>query len=268
MPHIKAKSGINWHVDVEGEGDHLLFIHGWGVDKRIWRQQSKYFSQFSKVCTIDLPGHGKTSWRKTTLEVMGEDLAYLIDEMQLDNLTIIGSSMGGLLSLQLYDLFPEKVKGLVFVGSMPKFSKSEDYPYGLDVEQIRKLSGQLDNAYPSVVQIFFRSLFTREERESRRFKWLMKFRQTDEAPMKKALAEYLDILETVDLRETLKKVAIPLQFINGEGDEICNQDTVGYIKSLVPQARFDQFEKCGHFPFLSRPHEFNQILNEFLQGLD
>ena len=44
MPHLKGKSGIEWKYEMEGSGEPLVFIHGWGVDHRIWRQQLKYFS--------------------------------------------------------------------------------------------------------------------------------------------------------------------------------------------------------------------------------
>jgi len=261
---MKGHSGINWHYDINGEGDFLLFIHGWGVDHRIWRQQSKFFSRYYKVMMIDLPGHGKSSWQKVPLEDMAKDLHNILRIVSIDPITIVGSSLGGLLGLKLYALHPEKIKRMVFVGSMPKFSRSQDYPFGLDVKEMRKLGGQLDVAYPQIVNIFFRSLFTKEERESRRFKWLQKFRRTDETPMQAALMEYLDILEAEDLRGVLKDMSIPMQFINGEGDEICCPETVKYLRKLCPDSRFDSFAKCGHFPFLSQPHTFNQILNDFL----
>jgi len=66
MPHLKGHNGFNWHYDIDGEGENLVFLHGWGVDKRIWRQQSKYFLKFYKVTTIDLPGHGQTNWQNCT----------------------------------------------------------------------------------------------------------------------------------------------------------------------------------------------------------
>ncbi len=265
MPHLKAKSGIEWHFDVEGEGENLLFIHGWGVDKRIWRQQSKFFSQYYRVMTVDLPGHGKSSWKKVDLDVMVTDLRFLLDEQKFSDVTIVGSSLGGMVSLKFYSLFPDGIKRMIFVGSMPKFSKSEDYPHGLDVERIRKLGGQLESDYPSIINIFFRSLFTRQERQTRRFKWLQRFRQDIDIPMARALAEYLDILEKEDLREALKTVHVPLQFINGREDEICTKETVAFLKELAPKSRFDFFEQCGHFPFLSKPHEFNEIMEEFLK---
>ncbi len=266
MPAIKAPSGIEWNYDLDGEGEPILFIHGWGVDKRIWRQQSKYFSQQYKILTVDLPGHGQSSWRKVAMGVMAEDLKAILERIPIDCVSIIGSSIGGMLALKLYEIYPEVVKRLVFIGSMPKFAKSEDYPYGLDVGQIRKLGGQLKTNYPAMVNIFFRSLFTIEERGSRRFKWLMKFRQTNQVPMKEALIEYLDILEAEDLRNVLKNVQAPMQFINGTHDEICRRDTMDYLQSVLPSARFDFFKRCGHFPFLSKPHEFNAVLEDFLKS--
>ena len=264
MSYITTQSGISWHYDCEGNGEPLIFLHGWGVDSRIWRQQTKFFSQFFQVLTIDLPGHGQSTWQKVPLAQMASDLKYILESLRLKHLTIVGSSLGGLFALKLYELFPQNIKRIIFVGSMPKFAKSQDYPYGLDLDQLRKLNRQLQTNYPSIINIFFHSLFTREERESRRFKWLQKFRRNDEAPIKEALAEYLDILEEEDLTEVLRSIQLPLQFINGKEDYICNRQTVAFLKTLTPRSRFDDFDQCGHFPFLSKPYEFNKILLEFL----
>jgi pimeloyl-[acyl-carrier protein] methyl ester esterase len=148
---------------------------------------------------------------------------------------------------------------------MPKFSKSEDYPYGLDVEKIKKLSGQLTTDYPGIINIFFRSLFTNHERQTRRFKWLQRFRRAESFPMKQALREYLDVLEKEDLRSVLKNAHLPVYFINGQEDTICDRSAIVFLKELCPQAQFSFFEKCGHFPFLSMPYEFNEVLEKLLK---
>ena len=267
MPIIKAASGIEWNYYLEGE-EHsqvLFFIHGWGVDGRIWRQQVKYFSQNFKVLSIDLPGHGQSSWQKVPLRVMAEDVRQVLGDLNISRLTVVASSLGGLLSFKFYETSPQVFERLILVGSMPKFSKSADHPHGLDVAQMRKLGGQLNTAYPSIINIFFRSLFTQHERESRRFKWLQKFRETDTLPMRQALAEYLDILEQEDLRHVLKDMRLPVQIINGFEDQICTRETVAYIQAALPQVRVDYFKQCGHFPFLSKPHEFNQVVDNFLK---
>ncbi|HLF17593.1 MAG TPA: alpha/beta hydrolase [Candidatus Omnitrophota bacterium] len=265
MPHLKTGSGISWHYEAEGEGEDLLFIHGWGVDRRIWRQQLKYFSQFYRVISVDLPGHGKSEWIKMDLQNMAEDLMEILMHVRVEKVSVVGSSIGGLLALKLYQFFPQIIKKMIFVGSMPKFAKSKDYPHGLDIERMRKLGGQLDTNYPAIINIFFRSLFTKEERKSRRFKWLQKFRQFDDLPSRPALIQYLDIMEQEDLRDVLKAIKVPVQFINGREDEICRAETVEFLKNSCPNAKLEYFEQCGHFPFLSKPYEFNETLEKFLK---
>ena len=266
MPDIKSRSGLQWHYDVAGTGPNLLFLHGWGVNMMIWRQQYKYFSQQYRTMMIDLPGHGRSEWRWMTLEQITQDLEDVLDQLGMHELTVVGSSFGGLVALKLYDLYPEMITRFSLCGTQAKLSYSTDNPFGLEIERIRKLSSQVDADYPGIINIFFRSLFTKEERATRRFKWLQTFRKTDAMPDKDALANMLEILEKEDLREVMFRIDRPIQFINGTEDNLCPLGNFAHIKEKIPQARFDWFHKCGHFPFVSQPHEYNQILDNFLKS--
>ncbi len=265
MPHVKSKSGINWHYETKGQGEPLIFLHGWSVDGRIWRQQVKYFSKNFVVYSFDLPGHGQSSWGEISLTDMARDLIHIFDTLELKKVNIIGSSLGGLLSIKLFELDSSRFRKMILVGSLPKFVQSPDYPFGLEMPYILKLAGMLKSDYPSMVQIFFRSLFTPKERSSRRFKWIQRFRQLDRVPQKEALLYLLDTLKEEDLRESFKKISIPLQVVNGAEDYICSLQSIDYLKQHKPQARINIFEHCGHFPFLSKPYEFNAVLESFLK---
>ena len=265
MPFFKSPNTIDWYYDVEGEGQVLVFLHGWGVDRRIWRQQVKHFQKFCCTVTIDLPGHGQSSWQDVSLKLMAEDIHEILQARRAAPLTLIGSSLGGLVALKYYDLFPSTVERLVLVGAMAKFAKSADHPYGLDIEQMRHLENYVETEYPSIVNVFFRSLFTNEERQTRRFIWLQKFRQRDVPPAQKALVKYLDILEKEDLRGVLRRIKVPTQIVSGEKDPICDRPSVEFLRNQIPGARFDEFKDCGHFPFLSKAYEFNAVLEDFLK---
>ncbi len=267
MPFYKTFTNIDWYYELEGEGPSLVFIHGWGVNHRIWRQQVKYFSRKFRVLAVDLPGHGQTQYHTITFADMVYGLIDIVQALGLAPVTIVGSSMGGLVAFKVYDVCPQIIRALVFVGSQPKFSRSQDYPFGLDVPNIRKLAHQIETHYPNMLNIFFRSLFTRQERATRRFKWIQTFRKTDYIPDQKALLEMLDVLEREDLRYVLDKLAVPVQFINGTEDTICPKELFRQIKEKVPSVRLDWFEECGHFPFLSKPMEFNLVMDDFLQTL-
>ncbi|MDP2652545.1 MAG: alpha/beta fold hydrolase [Candidatus Omnitrophota bacterium] len=266
MPYLKTKRGMNWHYEVEGQGDPILFIHGWGVDSRIWRQQVKHFSARFCAVAVDLPGHGKTEWRKISLAEIAGDIREVLWDLGLEKVGVVGSSLGGLVALKLFAIAPQAVRFLVFVGSQPRFSRSEDYPYGLEVSRIRKLAAQLNSDYPSMVNIFFRSLFTHYERGSRRYKWIQTFRQNIDFPHKEALLQMLDVLENEDLREHMPRGGLPVQFINGTDDYICPKELFTYFSRTIPGATLDLFPRCGHFPFLTKPYEFNETIERFLSS--
>lgn len=261
----KAPSGLTWSYELRGEGEPLLFIHGWGCSQNVWKQQTEYFSRSYKVLTIDLPGHGKSNWKKISLNKIADDIHWITGQLGLKELNIIGSSLGGLVALKLLALYPRMIKRLTFVGVLPKFTRTKDFPHGLELNQIRMLSGQLDTDYPQIVQIFFRSLFTGQERRSERYKWLQQFAPREEVPRKAALKEFLRFLENEDLRETFAKVNVPVQFINGTDDYICSKESARAMQKSVPKSRLDLFKGCGHFPFLTKPVEFNRVVEKFLK---
>lgn len=266
MPHIKTNDDVKWYYEVAGQGEPVLFIHGWGVNMRIWKQQAKNLSKKFSVILIDLPGHGQSSWKKIDLHNIAVDINFIIEKLGYSKINIVACSLGGLIALKMFELFPDKIKRLVLVGSQARFVWADDYPFGLKIERIEKLSGQIREHYPSMINIFFRSLFTKEERKSRRFKWIQTFRQRDSYPNQEALLDLLVILSKEDLRDTLKKANFPLQFIYGDDDYICPKGLHKLLEEQFPAARFNYFEKCGHFPFLSKPYEFNKVLNEFLES--
>jgi pimeloyl-ACP methyl ester esterase len=264
MHYLESPRGIQWHYDCEGDGPVLLFLHGWGVDHRIWRQQFKYFSKDYRVISIDLPGHGKTTWQPVTLHDIADEILRVLDHLGLSSFSVVASSFGGLVALKLVGLTPGRLSSMVFAGSQAKFVRDDDYPYGLDVSRLYKLADQLNNDYPTIVNIFFRSLFTKQERASRRYKWIQTFRRTDGVPEKDALLGYLEILKDTDLRHVLHNLVLPVQFINGTEDYICPPSLYHELKDKLGQARFDWLPECGHFPFLIEPHTFNKKLEEFL----
>jgi len=270
VPELRTQQGLTLYYDREGEGTPILFLHGWGVDRRIWRQQVKHFCHDHETYSLDLPGHGRSLWPLPGLEGFPgiEDLAAGILQI-LDGkkkIKVVASSFGGLVALEMIKQNPESVSACAFVGSPPCFMRGSDFPFGLEIQQIQKLTDQLESDYPAIVHVFFRSLFTRQERASRRFKWIQTFRRTDSVPQRQALIHLLRVLTQSDQREVLFALKIPVQFLSGTEDMFFSQELGEAIKQRLPHARLTWFEHCGHFPFLSKPHEFNEELGRFLNG--
>ncbi len=266
MPDITTQRNLRWNYDMKGCGEVLIFLHGWGTSRRIWRQQTETLSERYCTLSLDLPGHGQSDWRMSTLADIATDLNDILEFLKIEKATLIGSSIGGLVSLKLIDFFPEKVKRLILVDSLARFTRSEKFPYGLEISEIMGLQRNLERGFPEILDIFFRSLFTKKEREQCRILWLKKFKKADPVPQREALEGYLSIIRDEDLRDMLGSIHAPVFIINGSEDTIFPKEAAFYMKEAIPGARLYLFKDCGHFPFVTQPQVFNQMIDEFIQN--
>jgi len=302
MPDLISDRKLKWHYETEGQGECFLFIHGWAADNRVWNQQLEYFKDFYRVVSVDLPGHGRSDWQDGSLEQIARDLDLLFNTLKVELVNLAASSFGGLAALKYIEIFPNRVKRLILVGAGPRFARSEEFPFGLAVPRIKKLREQVKTDFPEILNVFFRSLFTVQERESLRFidlsttkdrtgevntafsrekkgrytgflnivgkekasKWLQMFERGRDLPNQEALIKFLRIIEKEDLTEAFENITCPVYLLSGREDYICPPEALKYFQSRLPQARVEFFEDCGHFPFLSQPQQFNALVKDFL----
>lgn len=264
MAQFLSKRGLQWHYTSQGKGEAILLIHGFGGSGQWWHHQQEFLNRDFHVVTVDLPGHGHSAWMPVTLNDMAKDMGQLMQNFGDINFSIVAASFGGLIAHELYRHMPERVMRISFVGSIPKFARSDNYPAGLDIERIQILSQQFEGDYGAVLDIFFRSLFTMKERHSERFKQLKDLRATEKLPHKEALLSFLKILEVADVRDLTSKIICPLQYITGQEDYICPRPIMDWIKEHSYNARFEYMKDCGHLPFLTDVEEYNRLLEDFL----
>lgn len=264
MPVLTSTRGLSWSYHVQGDGEAVLFLHGFGVSSRLWVSQVEHFQSAYRVITLDLPGHGQSQWQAVGLAEMAKDIREILDAIGVEHVNVVGSSFGGLVGLYLLKVDPWRVARMSFVGSLPKFAKTDNYPAGLDIQRIRQMSQQFEGDYQTILDVFFRSLFSRQDRESGRFKWIKQFHKSEVVPRREALIHFLDILEKEDARDFMAHINCRTQFINGTEDYIVPVKAMQWLEEILPYANFDYIHGAGHFPFLTKPDEFNELLEGFL----
>ena len=164
MPYLESDSGNKLFFQEKGEGETILMIHGWAFDSSVWRKQIDYLSRSFKVIALDLPGHGHSQYREG-LDITKELLS-LINKLKYKNLTIIGHSFGGVLALKLALESPGLIKRIILVNTSLKFRNTNGLQLGLDEQDIYKMKKFLEKEYPKILLVFYRWLFTEEERKS------------------------------------------------------------------------------------------------------
>ncbi|MFC2038592.1 alpha/beta fold hydrolase, partial [Chloroflexota bacterium] len=116
--NVNSADGVSIAYSVSGSGSPpLVFVHGWCCDKNYWDPQLSHFSQNHKVVAIDLAGHGDSGLERDewSMSAFGEDVAAVIRELDIEQVILIGHSMGGPVIIEAAQIVPERIAGLIGV---------------------------------------------------------------------------------------------------------------------------------------------------------
>jgi (E)-2-((N-methylformamido)methylene)succinate hydrolase len=108
----------NYYSFIDNNTDPLIFIHGVGLDHKMWDPQINYLNNYS-IISYDLLGHGKTPYNKeeVTLNDFSNQLNDLIKFLKVDKINLIGFSLGSLIALDFASKFQDKLKTLTLLGT-------------------------------------------------------------------------------------------------------------------------------------------------------
>jgi (E)-2-((N-methylformamido)methylene)succinate hydrolase len=117
MPH-NFDPNQNYYSFIDNKTDPLVFIHGVGLDHKMWEPQINYLNDHS-IITYDLLGHGSTPYNKEelTLNDFSIQLNDLIKFLKVDKINLIGFSLGSLIALDFASRFQDKLKTLTLLGA-------------------------------------------------------------------------------------------------------------------------------------------------------
>ena len=113
--------------------DTLVLIHGLGADKDTWLQLAKYLTKNYRIIALDLPGHGLSTQDFSinySVEVQAQCINELLRTLKIQQVHMIGSSMGGAIATKLTYMHPEIVSSLILIDSYGVF-KTPSYVYKL-----------------------------------------------------------------------------------------------------------------------------------------
>src|SRR5207245_3858511 len=112
-------NGINLYYQTHGSGRPLILLHGGLMSSETFGPVLPQLSERHQVIAPDLQGHGRTAYIDRPLDVrlMADDIAALIDHLELDKPDVVGYSLGGGVALQTAVKYPTKVRRLVMVSA-------------------------------------------------------------------------------------------------------------------------------------------------------
>ena len=236
----------------------IIFIHGWTNPKEILDDPVDHFSEKYRAIAVDLAGSGESGNNRSewTMEAFGNDVVSVVNKLKLDEVVLVGFSMGTTVAIEAANLLPEKVIGVVLVDDL------------MDP----------DVQYPPEVIAFFDSVLMdlATDMTNEKLVRLGFYKKNHEAAFERIKELYPDTLSQIgwneslhgyikwineDLKESVKQLKVPVTAINSNMEPTNVEAWMKYVPSFQAKIMTD----VGHLVFWDNPEEFNRLLEETIQ---
>lgn len=259
---IETAEGELTHYHDLGEGTPILFLHGSGTGVTAaanWWLNLPQLSEHGRCIAIDSIGYGQT--------IAADDVEYgikewvrhavrVLDALGIEKTWIVGNSLGGWLAFQFALDYPERLLGIVSMGTggakLTKALKGHSNP-NLSEEGIRETLELFvvnkDLVTDDLVKLRYQSALN--DTATDRLKEVVAARDRDRTELP------LDF-------ERLAKLAIPVLLIHGMQDHVIPVSRTWEILNTIPHADAHIFSQCGHWSQVERADEFNEVVSSYI----
>ena len=249
------------HIEVCGIGPPLVLIHGWGMHAGVFDGLAERLAVQRTLHLVDLPGHGRS--RDSTTPLM---LDACVDEIAACTPPApwLGWSLGGLFALHATLRIPTQATALIMLCALPRFVRSEDWPYGMGVDVFHQFGIDLARDHRATLERFLALQTLGSERAAAELSMLRAHVFAHGEPTLLALVEGLRLLEHCDLRDELSQLRVPSLWIGGRRDRVSDWRAVQAAAALASQSRFLRIDGAAHVPLLTHVDEVAAAILDFL----
>jgi len=251
---MKAEiNDIKVYYEDQGQGEPVIFIHGWLDDSSVWQPQVEALAGGHRVIVYDHRGHGQSDKPKGSysMKMLANDLHALIQKLDLEKVTLVGHSMGAMTAMLFTLDHPGQVARLVLVGAaarLPSTMRAGNLlrhiiPYRKFIEMAVKSGYHLPSE--QVLQNGLKMALS--------------------TPKYVAYACYDEFTGKYDVRYRVAKIKAPTLVVVGEQDRNTPVALSRFLSSEISGSRLQVIAGCGHEVMVEKPDEFKHVLAEFLE---
>lgn len=245
------------HFEKKGVGKEMLvLLHGFMENSSIWTDVEKNLSSDFSILKIDLPGHGKSEILAEvhTMELMADEVKKVLDHEKIDNIHLLGHSMGGYVSLAFAEKFPESLKSLTLFFST--FLADDEQKK----EQRKKSYRIIKDAFAHYARAGVPNLFNPNELDVLEGKIENALEIALSTNNLGALACVKGMVERPDRKEVLENLEAKILVIAGKHDNAVKTELV--MKNLPDRTNIKSYIlDCGHNGHWEKPSICAEIIN-------
>lgn len=245
-----------------GIGRPVVLIHGYPFNRSLWNEQVSALSSNYRVIVPDLRGFGETdsSEGPATMNRMSQDVAQLLDRLEISGAVIGGLSMGGYVALAFYKQFPSRVQALVLADTRAQADTEE-----AKQTRLQQAEKALSEGMAGIVDSMLPKLLT-PETVSKRPEIVKRVRDMMlKTKPEGAASALLGMMERDDQTQLLSTIASPTLILVGAEDAITPVADSEKMHHAIVGSRLVVLENAGHVSNLERTDQFNEALMNFLR---
>lgn len=271
--YIETAPNVKIYVKDYGQGKPIILIHGWPLSNEMWEYQVETLVENGfRVITYDRRGFGKSSqpYNGYDYDTLTTDLKEIISQLELNDVTLVGFSMGGGEVVRYFSKFKgAHVSKAVLVSSVTPFLlKTEDNPEGKPQEDSEETAKAIKNDRIGFLDEFGKTFFGKNLLTSPISTTLLEYyRMLCSFASPHASLECAKSFSTTDFREEMHTVTVPTLIIHGDNDKIVNIEISSNKSSnLIPGNKYIVYEDAPHGLFYTDKERLNEDLIEFLNS--
>jgi pimeloyl-ACP methyl ester carboxylesterase len=274
MKFITSKNqdgtSVNLYYEDWGSGSPVVFIHGWPLDHQMWEHQMRVLPEMGLRCiAYDRRGFGKSDkpWSGYDYDTFADDLKALLDQLDLQDVTLVGFSMGGEVVRYFSRHGGNRVAKAVLLASIAPFTlQTPDNLAGVPMEVLHEMISNIQEDRASFLsgfgKMFYGVNIISHQVSQALLDWnLMLAMQASP----RATVECVHAFGETDFRAEMHTINVPTLIIHGDADKIVPIEATGeHAARLVKDAKYIVYEDAPHGLFITDKEQLNADLLEFI----
>jgi pimeloyl-ACP methyl ester carboxylesterase len=260
---MQLDDGGRLYYEARGRGRPIVFVHGWSGSHVLWNHQVEELQHGFHTVVYDQRGHGRSCQASGpyTMETYSGDLAQLLRGLDLDDVVLVGWSMGFIVALDYFARYgAERVSQLVLLSGSPRLTRSADWSHGFELSDLHGLGEAMSIDRARTTRMFLGALFG-----SARGEELVDLvtRLALDVPMDIAVQSFASEIEA-DLRHVVPAIDVPTLVVHGDQDHPTCIGAADYMMKQLRRGERIVLSRCGHYGPLEAASSFNQTLTRFI----
>jgi 3-oxoadipate enol-lactonase len=249
--------------DDHGVGLPVIFLHAFPLNRRMWEGELTALLGEARyrLVALDWRGFGESEITSeiSTMELLADDVAGLMDALGMQNAVLCGLSMGGYAAFAFLRKYPQRVGGLILADTRPGADTPEAQANRENVARIAETQGTGAIADLQVPRLL--SEYTRQQHPDveARVRQLI-----DEATPRGIAAASRGMAQRTDSSDLLAGITCPTLVIVGEQDALTPPTVAQDYASRIPGAQYVVIPQAGHLSNLEQPEVFLLAISGFL----